>query len=232
MKPLSKPRIFFEILVVLAIMLGVKDIADRFDMIGAGSFAMWVGIGVATLFMRQHDISWKSFGLTFPSGGKDWLKSFAVALGAVIAVLFFFAVIMPLVASVLAVEVPEDAADRFEFLLGHPWKLAAYLLVVIWLGAAMGEELLMRGFLLNYLSAFFGDSKAGVVLAVAVHAVIFGSLHIYQGIHGVIATGVVAVIFASVYLLGKRKLFPLIVAHGIVNSISLTAYYLTDGKMT
>jgi len=57
-------------------------------------------------------------------------------------------------------------------------------------------------------------------------------LHISQGVPGIIGTGVVAVIFAVVYLFNGRKLFPLIIAHGIINSLSLTAYYLTDGNIT
>ena len=232
MKTLSKSRTLIEIAIVLAVMLGIKDIADRLDLIGAGSIAMWAGIGVATLFMRRHGISWKGLGLTLPTGWKGWLKAIGVAFATVFAVLLFMALIMPLMAQMLAVEVPADAADRFKFLLGEPLKFVAYLVVVIWLGAAVGEELMMRGFLLNYLANVFGQSKKGWIIAVAVHAVIFGSLHIYQGIHGVIGTAVIAIIFATVYLVGKRKLFPIILAHGIINSIGLTAYYLTDGKMT
>jgi len=232
MRTPSKSRTIIEIAIVLGIMLGVKDILDRFEMIGAGSIAMWTGIAAASLFMRQRGISWGSFGLTLPKGRTAWLKAVGTAFATVFAVILFMALIMPLVAQVVGVEVPADAADRFAFLLGQPLKFIAYLVVVIWLGAAMGEELLMRGFLLNSLANVFGDSKKGWAIAVLVHAVIFGSLHIYQGFHGVIGTAVVAVIFAVVYLRIKRKLVPLIIAHGIINSISLSAYYLTDGKMT
>ncbi len=42
----------------------------------------------------------------------------------------------------------------------------------------------------------------------------------------------VVLIFAVIYLLGKRRLLPVIIGHGIINTISLTAYYLSDGKMT
>ncbi len=225
----SKSRAIIEIAIVLGIMLGVKDVLDRFEVIAAGSIAMWVGIGTSTLFMRQHGITWKSFGLTLPKGGTAWLKTLGIALATVVGVLVFMLLIMPLVGQIVGVEVPDDAKDRFAFLVGQPLKFIAYLVVVIWLGAAMGEELMMRGFLLNYLGNFFGDSKKGWVLAVVVHAAVFGSLHIYQGIYGVIGTGIVAVVFAVVYLRVKRKLVPVILAHGILNSLSLTAYYLSGG---
>ncbi|MDG1750796.1 MAG: CPBP family intramembrane metalloprotease [Thalassotalea sp.] len=227
----SKQRTIFEIIVVLSTMLLVKDIADRFNVIGAGSIAMWSGIFAATFFMKKQSISWKDRGLGLPNNVKDWLKSIGLALLVVVLVIAFMAIV-PIVASAFGFSIPESSTDRFEFMLGNTVYFAAYLLIVIWIGAAVGEELLMRGFLLNNLMSLFGQSKIGVVAAVVFHAIIFGMLHISQGIPGIIGTGGVAIIFAIMYLLNSRKLFPLIIAHGLINSISLTAYFLSDGKIT
>ena len=155
-----------------------------------------------------------------------------VALLVVALVIAFMAALVPIISNALGVSIPESSNDRFEFLLGYPLYFATYLLVVIWIGAAIGEEMLMRGFLLNSLMSLFGKRKIGVTTAVFFHATIFGMLHISQGVPGIISTGVVAVIFAIIYLFNGRKLFPLIIAHGIINSISLTAYYLSDGTIT
>lgn len=232
MKLPAKQRTVFEIVIVLGVMLIVKDIADRFNAIGAGSIAMWCGIFVATYFMKKQDISWKERGLTLPVGTRNWFKSFGLALLAMVMVLVFMALVVPIISDLLGVSIPESATDRFEFFLGKPFVFFAYLVLVIWIGAAMGEELLMRGFLLNSLISFFGDDKKGMTLAVILHALIFGMLHISQGVPGIISTGVVAVIFAVIYLLNGRKLFPLIIAHGLINSISIIAYYVSDGKIT
>jgi len=107
-----------------------------------------------------------------------------------------------------------------------------YLIVVIWLGAAVGEELLMRGLLLNRLADIFGHSSSCWIVAMIIHAAVFGMLHISQGIPGIMATGVVALIFGAACLFGKRKLFPVILAHGLINTISVTAYYVSDGLIT
>ena len=64
------------------------------------------------------------------------------------------------------------------------------------------------------------------------HAVIFGLLHSYQGMPGMMGTGAVAFIFAGVYLIGKRRLLPVIIGHGTVNTISQTAFYVSDEKNT
>ncbi len=90
----------------------------------------------------------------------------------------------------------------------------------------------MRGFVLNRLADLFGQSRLAWILATMVHAVIFGLLHIYQGMPGVVGTAAVAFIFAGIYLVAKRRLLPVIIGHGIVNTVSLTAYYLSDGKIT
>ena len=228
----SKQRTIFEIIVVLGTMLLVKDIADRYNFIGAGSIAMWCGIFVATLFMKKQNITWKDRGLSLPVNAKDWLKSIGIALLVVVIVIAFMAAVVPIISNALGVTIPESSTDKFEFMLGNPLYFAAYLLIVIWIGAAVGEELLMRGLLLNNLISLFGKSKVIVITAVVLHAAIFGMLHISQGIPGIIGTGVVAVIFAVIYLFNGRKLFPLIIAHGIINSISLTAYFLSNGNIT
>lgn len=227
-----KQQTIFEVVVVLSVMLIVKDIADRLSVIGAGSIAMWCGIFIATFFMKKQNITWKSRGFNLPADGKNWFKAIGIAMLVVVIVLAFMAAVVPIISSVLDVTIPKSSTDRFEFLLGNPVYLAVYLLVVIWIGAAVGEELLMRGFLLNNLISLFGERKAGVISAVVLHATIFGMLHISQGIPGIISTGIVAVIFALVYLYIGRKLFPLIIAHGLINSLALIGYYVSDGKIT
>lgn len=228
----SKQKTIFEIVVALGAMLLVKDIADRFNVIGAGSIAMWTGIFVATIFTRKRGASWKQFGLSLPQGKRAWFSSLGQAFLAVILIVAFMGLVAPLISQVLGTPIPASSTDRFEFFLGKPLVFVAYLVIVIWVGAALGEELLMRGFLLNSLIAFFGDDKKALTAAVILHAIIFGSLHISQGITGVIATGCVAILFATFYLLNGRKLFPLILAHGIFNSIGLLAYYLSGGVVT
>ena len=224
--------IVFQIAVVLGVMLLVKDVADRYEVIGAGSLAMWCGILVATLFMRRENITWRDRGLALPADKDGWLKAFGIAFLVIFLSLAFMGGLLPLISDALGLVIPESSTDRFEFFLGNVWLFLAYLVVVIWIGAALGEELLMRGFLLNNLITVFGQHKAGTAAAIAVHALIFGMLHISQGVPGIIGTGVVAVILGCVYLYTHRKLFPLILAHGLINSISLTAYFLSDGKIT
>ncbi len=232
MKNTSTRQFIIDLALVFGVMLSVKWVADYYEIIGAGSIAIWCAIIVATLVLRRDGTSWGDLGLTLPKGWKGWAGTVGIALGAVVTVALVMAlVVAPFFAS-LGIETPSDAGDRFAFFLGKPFVFITFLVVVIWFGAALGEELLMRGFVLNHFADMFGRGRIGVFAALVVHAVIFGSMHAYQGIPGIVSTGMIAMIFGSIYLLAGRKLMPVILGHGIINTISLTGYYVTNGAMT
>lgn len=50
--------------------------------------------------------------------------------------------------------------------------------------------------------------------------------HLYQGLGGALMTGAVGVLFGVLYLVMKRNLWPLIIAHGIIDTLTLTQIYL------
>lgn len=225
-------QILIQLAVVFAVMLSVKWMADRYGLVGAGSIAIWCAIITATLFMKRNGLSWKQYGLRLPKGRGQWFASIGIALLAVVSVILFMAVILPIINTALGIEIPVDADERFRFLLGKPYLFLGYLVVVVWFGAALGEELFMRGFVLNRLAEFLGAGAFGWFVALLIHAVIFGLMHAYQGVPGMISTGAVALIFGALYLVSKRSLFPVVLGHGLINTISLTGYYLTDGAMT
>ena len=66
----------------------------------------------------------------------------------------------------------------------------------------------------------------GLIFANLVQAILFGLIHWYQGIPGIVLTGTVGLIFGAFYFLPGRNLWPLILAHGIINSISFTIIFL------
>jgi len=222
-------KIIKEITIVFATILSIKYLMDYFNVIGAGSIAIWCGILIATLFMKQKKIKWKELGLQLPVGRREWIINILLAFMAVIIVFLIMGLIVKPLLENFGLTNPTDVADRFAFFMGKPIIFIGYLIVVVWFGAALGEELLFRGYLLNRLVDFTGNNNSRIILALIIHSTIFGGLHIYQGLAGVIATGCIAFILGSIYFIIKRKLFPLIMAHGIINSISLIALYLNDG---
>ena len=124
-----------------------------------------------------------------------------------------------------------DAADKFNFFLGKPLILLVYLIVGIWFGAGLGEELLIRGFLLNHLKNLFGSNKSSWIIALILQAVIFGFMHSYQGSMGILITGLIGLSFGIFYLANKRKLFPVIFAHALFDTLTMVGYYLAESGM-
>ena len=64
------------------------------------------------------------------------------------------------------------------------------------------------------------------ILAAILQAVIFGLAHAYQGPVGVIKTGAIGLVFGLAYLAVGRNLWPLIIAHGLIDSIDMVTHYL------
>ncbi len=225
-------KIFVDILLVFTVMLSVKWLADQLALNGAGGIGIWCGIGTATILMKRSKITWKSVGLVLPTNQREWLFGIGWGVLSVFIVFLVMGLLLDPILTSFDLVKPEDAGSRFQFFLGKPYVFIAYLVTVVWLGAALGEEILMRGFLLNQLESLFGKGKLSWILAILIHSIIFGLLHFYQGVYGVISTGFVSLVFGSVYIINKRRLFPVIMAHLLINTITLTAFYLSGGEVT
>jgi len=99
--------------------------------------------------------------------------------------------------------------------------------VIVWTAAAFGEEMFFRGYLVTRLQTVFRDIRFGNVLAVITPALLFGCAHIYyQGLRGLVLTGLIGMAFGTMFLLFKRNLWPLILWHGIVDTLTFTAMFL------
>ena len=64
-----------------------------------------------------------------------------------------------------------------------------------------------RGHLIDRVSALFRWPPLGRVAAVLLSSVSFDLQHVYQGISGVLSTTLSGAMFASPYLLARRKLW-------------------------
>lgn len=117
----------------------------------------------------------------------------------------------------------QDLSD-FNSLQGN-WKMLVILLMVSWTLAAIGEELVYRGYIPTRVTDVLGAGAAGVTVAVLGSSVLFGLAHTEQGLIGVVATFLDALFF-SVLRLHYRNLWASVLAHGFNNTIGLVAYFL------
>jgi hypothetical protein len=114
--------------------------------------------------------------------------------------------------------------SRFQIIKGNG-KLLAIGFITIWSVVAFGEEIIGRGFLIDRLSLAFEGIYHAPVIAVIVSSLIFGSVHFYQGVAGVVDNTITGLIFGAVYLKQDRNLWANVFSHGLIDSIFLFAFY-------
>jgi membrane protease YdiL (CAAX protease family) len=88
------------------------------------------------------------------------------------------------------------------------------LFTVVGVTAGVCEEWLYRGFFLAVVAAVAGGLPTGVLVFVA--AVAFGLAHVYQGTTGIVATGLLGGVMASIYLQTGSLLLPVLL-HAVID---------------
>jgi len=213
-----KKAAFLDLILLAVIFWGVWSL--RFaDVSNIGALSMMAtGIaGVAIMLTRR--ISLSDVGLKRPRRRDGWLALQAMtAVGVVyLSVPLWIALFGPLQAS--------------GALASPPQTLNAFLIdiaIFTWLGAALGEEFAFRGIILNRFQALFGGGRMAAIFAALAQAVWFGAGHAGQGLTGMVVTGLIGLALALVFLFrAERSLFPLIIAHGVINTTVLTISYFS-----
>ncbi|MFK8058321.1 MAG: CPBP family intramembrane glutamic endopeptidase [Saprospiraceae bacterium] len=224
---LSNIKLLLELIIVLGIVFSLKYFCLQYFFIGAGSIGIWGGIISATIILRKRSTSWGDLGLRLPKGGKQWIFQLGLSLIALVLMALVQVLTLKVLTPTFGLSGAGDVMDHFRLFSGKPIHFTLYIVVGIWIGAGLGEELLIRGFILNHLKEALGNSRLSWTLAIIGQAVIFGSMHGYQGSVGIVATGLTGLSFGILYIATNRKLFPLIVAHNVFNTLFLFAAYAT-----
>lgn len=99
------------------------------------------------------------------------------------------------------------------------------LFLIGWTFGAFVEELAYRGLVLDRLEEMGGRGRAATIAAVAAVTAVFGLIHGYQGVTGILDNVLAGGFFALVYLASGRNLWASVVTHGAVNTVSFLALY-------
>jgi membrane protease YdiL (CAAX protease family) len=191
------------------------------------NFSVAIGalLAIAALWIETRT-PFRALGLARPKSIARTL-AFGIIVGAA-TLLFSKILLTPLAEKITGI--PRDLS-AFDFLRGN---LGAYLAILpsIVLGAAIGEEIVFRAFLIGRIEAAFGGpAHAATIAAVVLSSVIFAAGHAYQGPTGILITGTLGLVFAIVYVAWRRNLWFNIVVHGTYDALSL-ALVLTSFDKT
>jgi membrane protease YdiL (CAAX protease family) len=123
-------------------------------------------------------------------------------------------------------DLPQPDMSRYDVVRGN-LAAALALAVVLPLTAAIPEEILYRGFLIERLATVFGGTTGAAVSAVLVQALIFGSVHFQWGLGGIFATSIMGAVWGFAYLLCGRNLWIVILAHSMAHIALVTQLYFS-----
>lgn len=193
----------------------------------AGALSPWLVLGpilgmalpllAATAFLRGDGLTWHDVGFL---NAMPLRRFVLLSLGATVAVFALTGFVITPLLRIVGVP-PPDTTMLAEVIEGDLTNYLLFLVPVAWGSAAFGEELLLRGFLLNRLAAVHGTT-AGLIL----QALVFSLGHTYQGLGGVVNIFVVGLVLGWFYLRAGRNLWPAIAAHGLIDTVGITLLYL------
>lgn len=173
-------------------------------------------LAFASLLIRREKI--RSLGFKRP---KSWPRMAAFAfVGAVLLQLFDVGVVMPILNRLTGTTLDYSG---FTELKGNPGQLVL-LLAVSWTLAALGEEIVYRGYLQKRFTDLAGSQLPGMVLAVGGSSLLFGLAHTEQGLIGVVVTTIDALFFSWLKL-KYDNLWAAVLAHGFYNSVGVIVFF-------
>ncbi len=230
----NKLAVLLELLVVFVPMQALLMISSRVenDFIPLGGDTVLIGGPVAWLgavmgfvlawtALRMRGSGWRDLGMSRP---KRPVVTVLLAIAVAVVITILLTVVAQLVSLFFPNAEPPDLS-RFTPLRGNPVNLLINL-VAVWITAGFLEEMLWRGFLMNRLADLGGRTKPAWALALPISAIVFGCVHFYQGPSGMVLTGIAGLLVGGAYLLVKRNLWVVILAHGLIDTLSYVGMFL------
>jgi uncharacterized protein len=144
------------------------------------------------------------------------------AIGIAVVVIVFGETVQPLIERMFGMK---SDYSGYGALAGNA-EAALRLFLFALLSAALGEEILFRGFLLHQLEEGFGANVVVRSVAIVASAVLFGFAHALQGVVGVLTTGLIGAVFAWSWFQSGRNLWALMLAHALIDAYGIGMLYL------
>ncbi|MFZ5807711.1 MAG: CPBP family intramembrane glutamic endopeptidase [Chloroflexota bacterium] len=178
-----------------------------------------LGMILVSLLIRREHI--RSLGFKRP---QSWGRMIGFAfIGVVFLQLFDVGVVLPIMNRLTGTSIDYSGFDNLKGNIGQ----LVLLLVLSWTLAALGEEIVYRGYFQKLLTNLFGNNLLGVLLTVGVSSLLFGLAHTEQGLIGVVVTTVDALFFSWLKLKFDKNLWAALLAHGFYNSIGVIVFFFT-----
>jgi membrane protease YdiL (CAAX protease family) len=212
-------RDFLEVVAVLAFVVLIPAGVERL-MVTAGFAVTGSNRILATGLIF---VGWALFTALLAALNHETLSDLGLRKPASIAgtVLYGLLIAATVFAVVVALEQKGYGTDRLGDMaaeLKGNAALAAQRIAISVLIVGFVEEFVFRGFLLLRLMKLLGGSRVAVAIALLLQAALFGLLHSYQHLYGIVLTASLGLFFGIVYLALGRNLWVVVIGHGVYDA--------------
>ena len=220
-KQINYKGFLFDIILYLAVMFLIREVYfSQLPFIANGLMWSFSTLIIALWRMEVRNITWKDLGLRKP---ENLLKTLLITIGILMAIpilIIVFQQVQNLLPFNLSPDTSsQDAVSKFGDLKGN-WIHFFTIIPFILLQSAL-EELLDRGFLINWLERLFSKTSFATTVAVLLQAIIFGFRHSYDISERSITVAIIGLVMGIAYVKFGRNLWPLIIAHCLLNTMSI-----------
>jgi len=194
---------------------------DFLDFFSPG-FWMLIGNGLFTfgiMFLNKRALGW-SWGMLGLSRPRTWWEPLVVIIAILAAVFLIVLLIQPIFRQ-------WSTNPNIDHLMVINKNLPLFFIVLalVWINSAIISNLVFKAFLINSLDILLGRNQWSPWVAMVLSSFIFGLMHAWQGLGGILTTASIGLVFGTAFLLNNRRIWAIIFAHGIIDMISLWGIY-------
>ncbi|MEO9869556.1 CPBP family intramembrane glutamic endopeptidase [Ekhidna sp.] len=185
-----------------------------------GQVGFLVTMILMIVFYRIRKVTLVELGLNKP---QSWIRSIGLGLALAMAIIL----VVKGIEYVFFESSLKPDVSRFYVIKENPLYLFLTL-IFVWITAGFGEEVIWRGFMMKNMAILLGNNRNSWIISLIISSVLFGSIHMYQGLIGVVQTGLAGLFLGMIYMKnGKYNLWLNILTHGFINTISLIYIYFS-----
>lgn len=181
---------------------------------------IWIPVAIISALTAAGCFPCKNLGLKFPDlpfeTVNKWFITGTLILTLIIFILFLYQLLAAKFSTAYREKLKAQAAQipaELSAMLPQTVQEKRYWLFIS-ITAGLTEEFMYRGFLLYILDYLF--PAAGIIVCVLASAIIFGLAHSYQGISGIAKTGILGLVFSSIYI-ATGSILPGMVLHFLID---------------
>jgi membrane protease YdiL (CAAX protease family) len=218
----AKKAVLTDVLIVFLTLVSARFLAQEITWIYGGPISLAIAFVVAHFRLRKRGFTWKNLGLNWQRSAWKLMLYTTCTFASLLVIVFighwiagqFF-------------ERPEPS-PRFANVPGN-LSITLSWIALGWIIGGFGEELIYRGFFISALERLFSNTIFKQVIAILLPGVFWAARHTYfHGYYGGILVFLMSILFGSFYFLWGRNLWPLILTHGLADTISFVGRYFDE----